>query len=79
MEGFMVTDPKRFAGPALPTGPEYATPHIGFLFIAPRFAPEGPTVGALDFLQTPPHDNALFLSLTFGSANTWYEDFHLAS
>ena len=34
---------------------------------------------ALDFLQTLPRDNALVLSLTFGSANTWYEDLHLAS
>jgi len=34
---------------------------------------------ALDFLQTLPHDNALALSLTFGSANTWYQNFHLTS
>ena len=26
---------------------------------------------ALGFLQTLPHDKALALSLTFGSANTW--------
>ena len=30
----------------------------------------------LDFLQTPPRDDALALLLTFGSANTWYRDFH---
>ncbi len=34
---------------------------------------------ALDFLQTLPRDNALALSLTFGSANTWYQNFHLTS
>lgn len=34
---------------------------------------------ALGFLQTLLHSNALALSLTFGSANTWYEDLHLAS
>ena len=34
---------------------------------------------ALDFLQTLPHDNALVLSLTFGSAITWYRDFHPTS
>ena len=34
---------------------------------------------ALSFLQTPPHGNALALSLTFGSANTWLEDLHLSS
>ena len=33
----------------------------------------------LGFLQTPPHDDALPLLLTFGSAKTWYEDLHLAS
>ena len=31
------------------------------------------------FLQTPPHDDALALLLTFGSANTWYGDFHPVS
>ena len=30
----------------------------------------------LDFLQTPPRDDALALLLTFGSANTWYRDLH---
>lgn len=34
---------------------------------------------ALDFLQTLPRDNALALSLTFGSAITWYRDFHPTS
>jgi hypothetical protein len=38
-----------------------------------------PRAFGLGFLQTPPHDDALALLLTFGSANTWYEDFHLAS
>ncbi len=33
----------------------------------------------LDFLQTPPHDDALVLLLAFGSAITWQEDFHLSS
>jgi len=33
----------------------------------------------LGFLQTSPRDNALALLLTFGSANTWWEDFHLPS
>jgi hypothetical protein len=31
------------------------------------------------FLQTPPRGDALALLLAFGSANTWHEDFHLAS
>ena len=31
------------------------------------------------FLQTPPRNDALALLLTLGSANTWYEDFHLTS
>jgi len=34
---------------------------------------------ALDFLQTPPRDDALALWLTFGSAKTWYRDFHPTS
>src|SRR3989337_3682224 len=38
-----------------------------------------PRTFGLGFLQTPPHDDALALLLTFGSDNTWYEDFHLAS
>ncbi len=33
---------------------------------------------ALDFLRTPPRDDALVLWLTFGSADTWYRDFHPA-
>ena len=28
------------------------------------------------FLQTPPHDDALAVSLAFGSAKTWLSDFH---
>ena len=32
---------------------------------------------ALGFLQTPPRGDALALSLAFGSAATWQEDFHL--
>ena len=31
---------------------------------------------ALGFLCTPPRDDALALWLTFGSANTWCQDFH---
>ena len=38
-----------------------------------------PRAFGLGFLQTPPHDDALALLLTLGSANTWYEDLHLAS
>jgi len=34
---------------------------------------------ALGFLQTNPRGFALALSLTFGSANTWYRDFHPTS
>jgi hypothetical protein len=34
---------------------------------------------ALGFLQTPPRGDALALSLAFGSATTWQEDFHLPS
>jgi len=30
-----------------------------------------PRAFGLGFLQTPPHDDALALLLTFGSANTW--------
>jgi hypothetical protein len=33
----------------------------------------------LSFLETPPHDDTLALLLTFGSANTWCEDFHFAT
>ena len=33
----------------------------------------------VDFLQTPPHDDALVLLLTLGSANIWCKVFHLAS
>jgi len=38
-----------------------------------------PRAFGLGFLQTPPRDDALALLLSFGSAKTWYEDFHLAS
>ena len=38
-----------------------------------------PRAFGLGFLQTPPHDDALALFLTFGSAKTWFEDFHLVS
>ena len=38
-----------------------------------------PCIFGLGFLQTPPHDDALALLLTFGSANTWCEDLHLTS
>src|SRR4030042_5182063 len=38
-----------------------------------------PRMFGLGFLQTPPHDDALALLLTFGSANTWYGDFHPVS
>ena len=38
-----------------------------------------PRIFALDFLQTPPHDDALALPLPFGFSFTWREDFHLTS
>jgi hypothetical protein len=38
-----------------------------------------PRIFGLGFLQTPPRDDALALLLSFGSANTWYEDLHLTS
>src|SRR3990170_6879762 len=38
-----------------------------------------PRIFGLGFLQTPPRGDALALLLTFGSANTWREDFHLTS
>src|SRR4030042_2853416 len=38
-----------------------------------------PRTFGLGFLQTPPHDDALALLLTLGSANTWCKVFHLAS
>ena len=63
----------------MPTGPTDVTPLIQFLFVTPQFALKGPTVGALGFLQTSPREFALALSLTFGSANTWYRDFHPTS
>ena len=63
----------------MPTGPTDVTPLIQFLFVIPQFALKGPTVGALGFLQTFPRGFALALSLTFGSANTWYRDFHPTS
>ncbi len=58
-------------GSHVPAGPEYVTPHIEFLFIAPRFALKGPTVGALGLLpagapETSLTGLALALSLTFG-------------
>ncbi len=38
-----------------------------------------PCIFGLGFLQTPPHDDALALLLTFGSAKTWCGDSHPAS
>ena len=35
-----------------------------------------PRIFGLGFLQTPPRDDALALLLSFGSAKTWYGDFH---
>ena len=62
---------------------------IWFLYVAPHFwigiaAPYSRSRLRLAFrvapaLQTPPRDDALALLLTLGSANTWYEDFHLTS
>ena len=37
-----------------------------------------PRAFGLGFLQTPPRGGALALLLSFGSAYTWREDFHLA-
>ena len=57
----------------------------GFAVTCP-LAPDAPRLGsgfcssprdfALDFLQTPPHGDALALRLTFGSAYTWCRDLH---
>ena len=38
-----------------------------------------PRIFGLGFLQTPPRGGALALFLAFGCANTWRQDFHLAS
>ena len=37
-----------------------------------------PRAFGLDFLQTPPRDDALVLLLAFGSAITWHGDLHPA-
>ena len=63
----------------VPTRPGCTTPQIRFLFVAPRSRSLVPRLPGLDFLQTPPLDDALAPLLTFGSDNTWYEDFHLPS
>ena len=55
-------------GGHVPTGPGCITPHIRFLFIVPRFR--------LGLPPHPPRGDALALWLTFGSANTWCQDFH---
>jgi hypothetical protein len=41
-------------------------------------SPRSRTCG-MGFLQTPPHDDAFALLLTFGSTNTWYRDLHPVS
>ena len=38
-----------------------------------------PRTFGLDFLQTPPHDDALVLLLAFGSDYTWRRDLHPTS
>jgi hypothetical protein len=38
-----------------------------------------PCIFGLDFLQTPPRDDALVLLLSFGSASTWCRDLHPTS
>src|SRR5262245_22136560 len=38
-----------------------------------------PRIFGLGFLRTPPRGGALALFLAFGCANTWRQDFHLAS
>ena len=38
-----------------------------------------PRTFGLGFLQTPPRGDALALLLTFGSATTWFGDFHPSS
>ena len=63
----------------VPTRPGCTTPHIQFLFPGSSPGQALPRTFGLGFLQTPPHDDALALLLTFGSDNTWYEDFLLAS
>ena len=61
-------------GGHVPTGPECITPHIRFLFIAPRFRLGSPKHPA-SRRRTCPSTN---LRLTFGSADTWYRDLHPA-
>jgi hypothetical protein len=58
----------------VPTGPRRTPPYIRFSRSA-----GSPRVFGLGFLQTPPRDDALALLLSFGSAITWSEDFHLTS
>ena len=62
----------------VPAGPEYVTPHIEFLFIAPRFPLKGLLLArwasfrpCLTTTPSPKAPTVGALSLTFGSANTW--------
>jgi hypothetical protein len=69
MEDFVVTCPLVPGVPHLRSGsctPDQVRGRLASIF-------------GLGFLQTPPHSDALALLLTFGSANTWCEDFHLTS
>ena len=68
MEDFTVT---------CPLVPDVSHLVSGSCFLRLRSEQALPRNFALGFLQTPPHDDALALSLAFGSATIWQEDFHL--
>ena len=72
MEGSVVTCPLVPSVPHLRSG--YRTPACAY-----PHADRSPRIFGLGFLQTSPHDDALALLLSFGSANTWCEDFQLTS
>ena len=61
----------------VPTRPEYVTPLIGFLFIASRFCVGFDRQGRRKCRYCRSNISVLALSLTFGSANTWYQNFYL--
>jgi len=77
--GLSSHEPKALRGACSARWPQISHNSYWVLVHRPAISPREPTVGTLGFLQTLLHDNALALSLTFGSANTWYEDLHLAS
>src|SRR5690554_2593187 len=71
--GFIKRTPLRMEGFAVTCQLAPSTSH---LISSSCSSPRQFTLG---FLQTPPRDDALALPLTFGSANTWYRDFHPTS